>query len=397
MRPTTILGRPVSRFVQLAVATGVLGAVLAVPAPVPAQEKPPADMRKRVEESVERGLEWLKKTQAPDGHWAAQGTNYRVAMTALAGMCFLMEGSSLKEGKYSDQVRKAVEWLISPARQQPNGLIADSRSAGDFGSYMHGHGYATLFLACTIGEEEDKEQREKLAKAVKKASDFICKAQTNRKHRKAEGKEVEIGGWGYTSSTDNNNFDEGSVTITQLQALRAARNAGIEVPKANLDRAVAYLEACTTPRGGLIYSYANSGGVARSGGECTPITAAAVSCSFSAGQYKGETAQKWIKFCKDNISYAKGRVAHDEYQSYYFAQCVYVLGDDRYGEMFPKEDKSTWLTWSMYKEAMYPYLIDSQDKNSGAWNGSYISPVFSTSVNLTILQLEKGILPIYQR
>jgi hypothetical protein len=46
---------------------------------------------------------------------------------------------------------------------------------------------------------------------------------------------------------------------------------------------------------------------------------------------------------------------------------------------------------------MYPYLIDSQDKNSGAWTSGYIGPVFSTSVNLTILQLEKGILPIYQR
>ena len=58
-------------------------------------------------------------------------------------------------------------------------------------------------------------------------------------------------------------------------------------------------------------------------------------------------------------------MSHDEYQSYYFAQVVYVLGDERYGEMFPKEDKSTWLTWSKYKEAMFPYLIDAQDKNAG--------------------------------
>jgi hypothetical protein len=395
----TILTTYARRFGILAIPAAALCSLVIAPAPVPAQEKSPTgtSMKKRVEESVERGLEWLKRTQAPDGHWAAQGTNYRVAMTSLAGMCFLMEGSSLKEGKYSEQIRKAVEWLINPARQQPSGLIADSRNPGDFGSYMHGHGYATLFLACAIGEEEDKEQREKLEKAVKKASDFISKAQTNRKHRKPEGKEVEIGGWGYTSATDNNNFDEGSVTITQLQALRAARNAGVEVSKATMDKAVAYLEACTTPKGGLIYSYSNSGGVVVNGGECTPITAAAVSCSFSAGQYKSEIAKRWIKFCKDHISIAKGRVAHDEYQSYYFAQFVYVLGDDRYGEMFPKEDKSNWLTWSKYKEAMYPYLLDLQDKNSGAWNGSYIGPVFSTTVNLTILQLEKGILPIYQR
>jgi hypothetical protein len=315
-------------------------------------------------------------------------------------MCFLMEGSTLKEGKYSEQIEKAVKWFLHPARQQANGLLGDSRSPGEFGNYMHGHGYATMFLACAYGEEEDQDQREKLEKAIKKAVDFICKAQTTRKHRLPEGKEVEIGGWGYTSATDNNNFDEGSVTITQLQALRAARNAAIPVPKANIDKATYYLEACTTPKGGIIYSYANSGGVARAGGERPPLTAAAVACSFSAGQYKGELAKKWIKYCKDNISIAKGRVAHDEYQSYYFAQFVYVLGDDRYGEMFPKEDKATWLTWSKYKEAMFPYIIDQQSKGDGSWTGSGgygIGPVFVTSVNLTILQLEKGILPIYQR
>ncbi len=114
----------------------------------------------------------------------------------------------------------------------------------------------------------------------------------------------------------------------------------------------------------MIYSYAGGSGAALNGQERPPLTAAAVACSFSAGQYKGDLAKKWIKFCKDNIPIAKGRVGHDEYQSYYFSQVVYVLGDDRYGELFPKEAKNTWLTWSKYKEAMFPYLIDSQDKNT---------------------------------
>jgi hypothetical protein len=384
-------------------AAGILGAVLAVPAPLPAQEKKAADkeLNKRIEDSVEKGLEWLKKTQAQDGHWEAPSGAYKTAMTGLAGMCFLMEGSNLKEGKYSDQVKKAVEWCLAVGRQQPNGLIADNRGGGgNFGNYMHGHGYITMFLACAYGEEEDKDQREKLEKCIKKAIEFICKAQTNRKHRKAEGKEMDIGGWGYTSSTDNNNFDEGSVTITQLQAMRAARNAGIPVPKDNIDRATNYLEACTTPKGGIIYSYANSGGVAQNGQERPPLTAAAISCSFSAGQYKSELAKKWIKYCKESIPIAKGRVAHEEYQSYYFAQTMYVLGEDRYGDLFPKDDKSTWLTWSKYREVLFPYIIDQQSKTEGNWTGSGgygIGPVYVTAVNLTILQLEKGVLPIYQR
>ena len=103
--------------------------------------------------------------------------------------------------------------------------------------------------------------------------DSLEQAQTNKKHRKAEGKEVEIGGWGYVSAADGNNFDEGSVTVTALQGLRAARNAGIPVPKENIDKAVNYLEACTTPDGGIIYNY--TGGAAARGGGSPALTAAA--------------------------------------------------------------------------------------------------------------------------
>jgi hypothetical protein len=34
---------------------------------------------------------------------------------------------------------------------------------------------------------------------------------------------------------------------------------------------------------------------------------------------------------------------------------------------------------------------------NGSWNQGYIGPVYTTAINLTILQLENGTLPIYQR
>ena len=180
-----------SRSGVLLAVSAVVGCVLiALPAPLPAQDRKAEDkaLRKRTEEAVEKGLEWLKRTQSQDGHWEAPGGAYKTAMTGLAGMAFLMEGSNLKEGKYSDQIQKAVAWFLAAGRQQPNGLLADNRGGAGFNNYMHGHGYATMFLACAYGEEEDKDQREKLEKAIKKAVEFICKAQTLRKHRKAEGK-----------------------------------------------------------------------------------------------------------------------------------------------------------------------------------------------------------------
>ena len=53
---------------------------------------------------------------------------------------------------------------------------------------MYGHGFGTMFLACVYGEEEDKDQREKLEKVLTKAVEFIGKAQTNKKHRKPKGR-----------------------------------------------------------------------------------------------------------------------------------------------------------------------------------------------------------------
>jgi len=382
-------------FTTLAIA--IVAGFVAVPASPPVQAADEKAKKKDVEGAIEKGLEFLKKQQAQDGHFAAQGGQYPTTMTALAGMCFLMEGSTLKEGKYSEQILKAVNWFLAPARQQPNGMIGDARNPTESTRYMYGQGFGTLFLAGVYGEEEDKDQREKLEKILKKSVEFICKAQTSKKHKKPEGKEVEIGGWGYVSAQDGGNFDEGSVTITALQGLRAAKNAGIPVPKEAIDKAVNYLEACTTPDGGVIYSYAGGTGAALKGQGRPPITAAAVCCGFSAGQYKSELPKKWIKYCKDNIPIGKGRQSHDEYQTYYFAQAVYALGDDKYGEMFPNEPKDSWLTWSKFKDATIQGIIDNQDKTNGSWSQGYIGPIFTTSVNLTILQLDKGILPFYQR
>ncbi len=365
---------------------------LALPGAAAAQPpRKPSD----VETAVDRGLEYLKRIQVGDGHWEAQGGQYPTSMTGLAGLAMLMEGSTIREGKYSDQIRKAVNWFLAPQRVRENGLLGDPNNPTETQRYMYGQGFGTLFLASVYGEEEDVAQRKRLEAVLTKAVDFIAKAQTRKTHRKPEGREVEVGGWGYVSAADNNSFDEGSVTITQLQGLRAARNAGIKVPKETIDKALAYLEACTTGDGGIVYNYT---GNSTNGQGRPPLTAAAVCCGFSGGQYRGELPKKWLKNCQKNVwpTVARGRQAHDEYQTYYFSQAVYALGDDRWGQMFPDEPRDTWLTWTKYKEAMIPYVLQAQNQDGG-WQSGFVGPVFSTSVYLTLLQLEKGILPIYQR
>src|SRR5215510_12027238 len=96
-----------------------------------------------VDAMVDKGLEWLKRNQSSDGRWEAQGGQYPTTMTAWAGLAMLMEGSTLREGKYSDNLLKATNWLMS--RAQPNGLIGNPNNPTESSRYMYGHGFGLLF------------------------------------------------------------------------------------------------------------------------------------------------------------------------------------------------------------------------------------------------------------
>lgn len=341
-------------------------------------------------DTVRRALNWMAKEQSNDGHWEALGGQYPITMTALGGMSLLMEGSTAREGKFKDRIRKARDYLMS--KVQPNGMIGNPNTPGEAGRYMYGHGFGLLFLACVYGDEEEGETRRKLEDILVRASQFSHDAQTRRKSQK-DGKD--LGGWGYMSAKEGNNFDEGSVTITQVQALRAARNAGAKVPPEAIPMSQIYLRDSTNAQGGVIYSLAGGGG-----GDGRPaLTAAAISCGFSAGDYNSPLVRQWFKFARDRIpAYGAGRQGHDEYTHYYYAQAMYMLGDDGWNKLFPG-DKNP-LTWSKYRADVYKYLKDTMVKegaDTGYWTGGHVGPVLITAMHLTILQLDKAALPIYQR
>jgi len=314
--------------------------------------------RQKWEKSVEKGLDWLAARQSTQGHWTANDGAYPAAMTALAGMAFLCEGSTTTQGKYAKNVRAAVDYLINKSRK--NGLIGDPQSDD---RYTYGHGYSMMFLSQVLGEEEDLERRQELMDVLIKAVQFTGEAQTA------------AGGWGYVSAKDGSNFDEGSTTITQVQGLRGCRNAGVPVPDKIIDKAVEYIRKCTLPDGGVQYS-------SQGGGGRPAITAAAIACLFNAGEYDSEYVPKLLDYCKKNLSNIQNEgFGHWHYAHYYYAQVCYREGDK---------------LWEAYREKIFARII-SEAAADGSWNQGYIGNVYTTAVNLTILQLELNALPIYQR
>ncbi len=340
---------------------------------------------------LDKGLEWIRKQQKRDGSWDAHGGQHQVAMTALAGMALLAEGSTPSQGRYAKELDNAVEYLIN--KSQRNGMIGNPKDEQDRHRYMYGHGFSLMFLACVYGEEQDDRRRKELEKVLTRAVEFTAKAQTR------------LGGFGYVSAADGNHFDEGSVTVTQLQALRAARNAGIPVPKKVIEDSQEYLKKSTrvAPNGnhsdpkkrkaGVIYSLQNGGGDVR-----PPLTAAGLCCLFSAGDYDSETVVQWINFCQEVIPIDKsGRdsFGHWEYTHVYYAQAMYVLGEDRHAKMRPDLADDKLLKWSRYRKITFEFLKERQNPD-GSWN-SGVGPIFATALHCIILQLDKGNVPLYQR
>lgn len=323
-------------------------------------ESPASAVDPDVRRSVDQGLQWLASQQSRLGHWTANNNRYPTAMTAMAGMALLCEGSTTTQGKYASNVRRAVDYLV--ARSRTNGLIGDPDRDD---RYTYGHGFSMLFLSQILGEEEDAIRREQLIDVLSRAVEFTGRAQTD------------AGGWGYVSAKDGQGFDEGSTTITQVQGLRGCRNAGIPVPNEIIDKAIGYIRKCSLDNG--------AGGVqynSRGGGGRPAISAAAIACLYNAGEYDSEYVPKLLEYCRKNLLNISNRgFGHWHYAHYYFAQVEYREGGK---------------TWEDYRDRVYSQIVNEANSD-GSWIQGYIGPVYTTAINLTILQLESATLPIYQR
>jgi len=335
----------------------------------------PEMVDQRTVKAVNAGLKYLASTQRKaDGSWLNQGGygTYPAVMTSLAGLAFMAGGSTPETGPYSRNVTKAMNYNLRVAEVHKDGLIA---GPGAEGRSMYGHGFSMLFLAQCYGVELHKKTEERIRRVLERAVQLTANAQS-----KVSGHSKPAGGWYYTPGS---NSDEGSVTVTQLQALRACRNAGIKVPKSTIEKAVEYLRYCQQSDGGICYS-------ARSRGSSRPaISAAAVACFYAAGVYdrrtggegsEAEMVERLVKYVRQHVNVSSSG-GHYFYTHFYLAQVWYQRGGQ---------------DWKAY----YPQIRDkmlSMQAPDGSWNGDGVGTTYGTAMACIILQLPYGYLPICQR
>ena len=140
----------------------------------------------------------------------------------------MQSGNLPNRGKYGREVQRCLQFVLNSC--QESGLIASDGSQGP----MYGHGFATLFLGELYGMTGNDEIKEKLERAV----------------RLIERTQNPEGGWRYQPVPYDADI---SVTICQVMALRAARDAGIKVEKKVIDQAIKYVRSCQNPDGGFSY------------------------------------------------------------------------------------------------------------------------------------------------
>ena len=336
--------------------------------------------REVVNQSVETGLQWLATEQRSSGAWtgiigAKQGNDYRrlpsgasvsrqrargmghMGVTSLAGIAFLAGGHLPGRGRYGQVVQQCLDYVLDHVAD--NGFISDS------GTRMYSHAFATLFLAEIYGMSASNQIKAALERAV----NIIVDCQNHQ------------GAWRYNAFSVEADL---SVTVCQLQALRAARNIGIQIPSDTIERAVNYVVRSRKPTGrdqGLYY-YKLEGRSARRKLHDYSINAAALTALLSAGVYDEELHTPALSFLAEEYPYLRGDHFYYWYGNYYAAQAFFHYGGERF------------LSWY---DRVQRDLLNMQTAD-GSWRNR-VGPgdEFSTAVACILLQIPKQYLPIFQR
>lgn len=348
--------RPPVAALALALIVSTVAAQTPPPKEVTNDVPDPRQMAKIVG-AVDAGLEYLVRQQRPDGSWQS----FWESNTGINGICllaFLGRGHVPGRGPFKEVVGRAVGFILNS--QDERGLYT---SPDPSHGPMYAHALATLAMIEAWGWMPEP----RVQNSVQKAVTLILKAQATEPEH--------AGGWRYPPYPEDADLN---VTVMQLVALRAARNARIEVPDKTFERALDYVRRCgTTEFGPFVY---------QPGRRVSTSLIAAGSLSMQllgAGEDPlVRTALKRLRARPYNT-----RMDHFWYTTYYAMQTARQAGGPFWSYWHPKARK---------------VILEAQNQD-GSWPGfedeKYNGPArcYSTAFACISLEVYMHYLPAYQR
>ena len=339
--------------------------------------------------AIDEGLRYLWSIQNRDGSWD-ETQNGIIGITSLCLLAFMAQGHQEGRGEYAAldrdrslgaTVRRGVDYLskrsLPPSPNNPLVSTTRGKPAGfiyhpdDPNSRMHGHGYATQVLVLAYGAARERDPR---------TADLKVKIQ--RAVRVIEEAQTITGGWGYEPAHASSH--EGSVTVTVVQALRQARDAGFVVDKEVHDRGLRYLLDSQKSDGSFKYALMED--------RSTPaLTAAAVTAMYGFGEYYSRTIRRGLEFMAPHYEHP-GQLEWTFYGNYYAAQAFYQAGG-RFWHRWTRR-AVPWIVESRIRtRRTYAFWDDELTGNSPHPNGR----AYATAMAILALSVQDGFLPLFQR
>jgi len=329
-----------------------------------------------VDKAVERGVKYLLSRQDEDGAIGKVDRHSRDNANAMTGLAILaisavghQASDDTPEGR---ALRKALDFLLGDDRQDATGYYGKYD-----GSRMYGHGIVTLALAEMLGMGVDARQDALIRERCQKAVDLIVRSQKLPKHDPKYH-----GGWRYTPEARDADL---SVTVWQVMALRAAKNAGLTVPKETIDAAVGYIKRSyrsDRDRSGKIKNLKSGFGYEPGSSPIYSTAAEGLLALQVCGEYDAPELKGTVEWLRDEKVSTKHRWFY--YGTYYYAQGMYQRG----GEL-AKEAR-----------AEVERVLLAEQKEDGSWQGrdqEGMSRVYSTALAIMSLSVRHHYMPIYQR
>lgn len=315
-----------------------------------------------------KGLKYLADKQKEDGSWpTSSGFGSETAgVCAICTLAFLSAGEDPNFGRYAPQIRRGVRHII----------IAQHPKSGLFKGNTYDYGFAMLLLAEAYGAVDDNLLWSGVKDSSKKRTIGEALELAVRAAIVPEKRERLIHkSWYSTGSSPAQGVPDTSVAGSVLMGLLAARNAGIEVPDATIDKAVAYFEFMTNDDGTVGYmtnpasAYGNS--MARS---------AITTLVLAIGKRKN--SESYLA-CRDYIvdNLEQDYDTHVYYGRYYMAQALF------------QSDYDSWKKWN---RMLITKTTDDQNEDGSLGKSSY-GQNYSTGISLLSLALNFRILPVYER
>jgi len=312
----------------------------------------------KAEEVVEKGLEWIKATQNPDGSW---GNGNQAAMTGFAVLAYLGRCETPLSEKYGESCLRGITWLVNLGIKTSGKL--GTNLADDHWPYDHAIAAYAICEATTFCKQLSINVPN-LTEVAQMSTNFIIENQHTR-----------TGGWDYSYDTTGGRGGDLSVAAWHVQALKAAHHTGIEFKgmTSAKNNAVKYAESMQNKNGGFGYTGPDSPAGDR---DTFTMTGGGVLGLQMWGKESSSAVRKGAKYILDTYKFDYSGKDSDLYVHYYNAQVMMIRGGK---------------DWETYNATFKDQLISSQNPD-GNWNAPGFGGVFSANAHyrncLNILMLE---------